>query len=328
MELSKEDVEQTLRETWDAVRTRLTKGAMAVRDTIGKVPLMASVVAAQQCDEVDRDETHYFLIPTPFAEGGYALYSTRRLPVGVATENDLSRLRVFHLPGVGSERKLVELFVADKSADVTIEPQAADDEIPLADRLQMIANEIDRHERTITGGILLIGGAVAVSNPLLGVGIAAKAIFPSLGALLSREGLKLASDKVRGWTRRREEAQAEKQHKAEVAAIKKQFESTPVTSLVNPFLRDLEKALLTDASEFNPNLQAELGQTEVKGWNREQLLDLTVQAITETYGDADGEVVAPEFRFGPEDRRWLESLKIIASRAVVIRPPQRQQGDS
>lgn len=322
MELSKEDVEQTIRDTWDAVRSRLAQGAMAVRDTIGKVPLLASVVAAEQWDEVNRDETHYFLIPTPFVEGGYALYSARRLPPGVATANDLPRLRVFHLPGEGSERQLVDLFIADKSADVTLDAAAIDEDTPLADRLQMIANEIDRHERTVTGGILLIGGAVAVANPLLGVGIAAKAIFPSVGALLSREGLKLASDKVRSWTRKREEQQAEKQHKAEVEAIRKEFDKTPVTSLVNPFLRDLEKALRTEASEWNPNLQAELGKTDVEGWNREQLLDLTVQAITETYGDADGESIAPQFRFGPEDQRWLESLKIIASRAVVRRPPK------
>lgn len=317
MELSKADVEQTIRDTWDAVRGRLTQGAMAVRDTIGKVPLLASVVAAPQNDDKPRDETHYFLVPTPFVESGYALYSTRRLPPGVPTANDLPRLRVFHLPGEGSERQLVAQFLADKSADVTIEPAAADEETPLADRLQMIANEIDRHERTVTGGILLIGGAVAVANPLLGVGIAAKAIFPSIGALLSREGLKLAGDKVRGWTKRREQQQEEKQRQAEIEKIRKQFESTPVTSLVNPFLRDLERALRTDASEFQPNLQADLGKVDVVGWNREQLLDLTVQAITDTYGDADGEVVAADFRFGPEDRRWLESLKIIASRAVV-----------
>ncbi|MFT4511616.1 MAG: hypothetical protein ACI89X_000607 [Planctomycetota bacterium] len=93
---------------------------------------------------------------------------------------DLSK-GVFYLPGEGSERQLVDLFVADKSADVTIESAAVDDETPLADRLQMIANELDRHKRAITGGILLIGGAVAVANPLLGVGIAAKAITDTYG---------------------------------------------------------------------------------------------------------------------------------------------------
>ena len=181
----------------------------------------------------------------------------------------------------------------------------------------MIANEIDRHERTVTGGILLIGGAVAVANPLLGVGIAAKAIFPSIGALLSREGLKLASDKVKTWTRRREVAAEERQREAEVEAIRKEFEATPVTSLVNPFLRDLERALLTEASEFDPRLDAVIDKVEVEGWNREQLLDLTGRAIFETYGDADGECVAPQFRFGPEDREWLKTLNIMVSRAVV-----------
>ena len=317
MDLSKQDVEQTLRETWDAVRTRLVRGATAVSDTIGKVPLLASIVPAMQRDDVPRDETHYFLIPTPFVASGYSLYSSRRLPRGVSTTNDLPRLRVFHLPSEGSERQLVDLFVAGKSAGVTIEPAAADDETPLAERLQMIANEIDRHERTVTGGILLIGGAVAVANPLLGVGIAAKAIFPSIGALLSREGLKLASDKVKTWTRRREEAAEERQREAEVEAIRKEFEATPVTSLVNPFLRDLERALLTEASEFDPRLDAVIDKVEVEGWNREQLLDLTGRAIFETYGDADGECVAPQFRFGPEDREWLKTLNIMVSRAVV-----------
>lgn len=316
MDLSKQDVEQTLRDTWDAVKQRLVSGATAVSDTIGKVPLLASIVPAGQRDDVARDETHYFLIPTPFVAGGYALYTSRRLPRGASTDNDLPRLRVFHLPGKGSERRLVDLFVADRGANVEIEPAAADDEVPLADRLQMIANEIDRHERKVTGGILLIGGAVAVANPLLGVGIAAKAIVPSIGALLSREGLKLASDKVKSWTRRREQAEVDRKREAEMKAIKKEFESTPVTSLVNPFLRDLEHALRTDASQFDPRMDAVLEDVEVEGWNREDLLSLTVQAITDTYGDADGEVLADEFRFGPEDRKWLETLRILASRAV------------
>ncbi|MCP3918801.1 MAG: hypothetical protein GY711_24910 [bacterium] len=311
-------VEETVRDTWDYVRTQLEKGTMAVRDSIGRLPFLASVAASAQHDDVDRDETHYFLIPSPFTEAGYALYSARRLPPGTATVNDLPRLRVFHLPGEGSETALVDLVIAARQAESSAAATAPAPGGPsLADRLEFVADEIDRHERKVTGGILLIGGAVAIANPVLGVGIAAKAIFPSLGAIASREGLKLAGDKLRDWTQRRQTQREEEDDIAAEQMARKEFAGTPVTSIVNPVLRNLELALRTSGAQFDPSFDADFVTFDVEGWNERELFQLTVQAITESYGDADGESVAPEFTFGPEDRRWLELLQLIHRRAGV-----------
>lgn len=301
MEFSRDGIEQSLRDTWDTVKAKLEEGTHAVRDSIGRLPFLASVSVAAQNDSVERDEHHYFLVPTPFAEVGYAVYTVRRMPEGRNVGDDLPPLRVFHLPAEGAEDRLADLVLAVR--DRESEPGEAGGSI--ADRLYRVADEIDRHERMVTGGILLIGGAVAISNPLLGVGIAAKALLPSIGALLSREGLKLAGDKLKGFSDRRKRAQQEAADKA----ARKEFDRIPLSSLVNPILSELDRALRTDAMEFDPSREVDLGAVSVEGWNQRELVQLTARAISETYGDANGAVVAPEFRFGREDRRWIEELR-------------------
>ncbi len=314
MDFSKDALEQTLRDTWDTVKTKLEGGTCAVRDTIGQLPFLASVAAAPQHDSASCDEHHYFLVPTPFAADGYAIYTVRRLPEDATPDADLPQRRVFHLPADGAEDRLVDLVLADRpkpEADTSASGGGAsdgDESEPLASRLERVADEIDRHERMVTGGILLIGGAVAVANPLLGVGIAAKAIIPSIGALLSREGLKYASDKLKGFTQRREQAEQDREDEQ----ARTEFARVPVHSFVNPLLQDLERALTTTAAEFDPSHEVDFDAIDVDGWNRDELVQLTARAITESYGDAKGKTIAERFEFGPEDRRWLESLRGLA----------------
>ncbi len=288
-----------MREGWERVQSAIADGASFVRASVGRVPLFASVEASVQHDDVARDETHYFLIPTPFSEAGYALYNVRRLPEGYAAANDLPELRVFHLPGPGGEATLESLVLANHVGP------AIDDDTTFADRLSIVADEIDRHGRQVTGGLLVIGGVVALANPLLGVGIAAKAVFPSVGALLSREGLKLAGDRLKSWGRNRRVAQQENEAKKAIRLV-------PSKAFVNPILADLERALRTDEAEFDPSFDTDFDLVDADGWNRAELVQLTAQAIVATYGSADGPALATEFKLGPEDRRWLETLRTLA----------------
>ena len=119
------------------------------------------------------DEHHYLWVPLPAAVKGYALSQHRGLPTGASLASDLPLRGIFHLPGAGAERRLEELILDGRL------PVAVDSD--LTQRLHRIADEIDRQSGKATGGLRLIGGAVAIVNPLLGIGIAAKAIFPSQG---------------------------------------------------------------------------------------------------------------------------------------------------
>jgi hypothetical protein len=48
-----------------------------------------------------------------------------------------------------------------------------------------IADEIDYKSNLVSGGLLIIGGAIAITNPLLRMGGAANSLLPSLGAKLT-----------------------------------------------------------------------------------------------------------------------------------------------
>ncbi len=246
--LSREQLEKTLRAGWDQAVTALDSGLGFVQDSWNKLPFFASVTAAVQTHGVPHDEPHYFLIPYRLAPEGYTLYSTRRLPDGVAEANDLPRRRVFHLPGPGGEETLTQLMV---TAELKIQ-QASHEEHTKefwGDRLNTLADEIDRRSQTVTGGVLLIGGLVALSNPLLGVGIATKALLPSVGAMLSGEGLRSAADRLKKWRQQREQERQEKTEAARAKEFQEDIKSIPVFSITNPLLQTLEKALGTDATQ-------------------------------------------------------------------------------
>ena len=314
MDLSKTNVERALRGSWNALRERVESGTTAVRDVVGGLPYLASVATVAQNDQTPRDETHYFLVPTPFVPEGWALYTVHRLPEGVSRDNELDKLRVFHLPTEDAAETLIELTLAEGSAgDDRTEAQVACEGASVGERLHEVANKVDRQELLVTGGILLIGGAVAVANPMLGAAIVAKSLIPSLGINLTSGGLRMAGDKLKTMARRSEDrARARAEAKA-LADARKVFDKIPVRRYVNPILQDLERALRTDETEFDPSVEVDFEAVEIEGWNRDELVQMTARAIVETYGAADGAAVAEGLSFGPEDRRWLTKLRALAS---------------
>ena len=231
-------------EDLQATASRLVDDGISFFHTqLGSIPLLSSSKA-----EIggERDETHYFLIPSPEATGGYALFRTRILPDGIGPENDLPKARIFQLPAQGTTEHLIRLLSAELQ-DKHL--QKTDPESPLATRLESIADEIDKQSNRVSGGLLLIGGAIAISNPLLGVGIAAKSLLPSLGSKLSVHGVKHASSWLRSRNTQAQNSKAQKSAQSEIKKLKPEVRLNPVTQI-------LEQALHSQKSDFDPTLES------------------------------------------------------------------------
>lgn len=304
--LSREDLPDAVRAGLDRADQAVRSGLSFVQSSWNALPFFASVEAAPQVHGVARDETHYFLVPFRPDPAGCALYTTRRVPAGYASVNDLPRLRVFHLPGPAAERSLEDAVLRQLASRST--PDADE---PLGARLERLADEIDRHGRYVTGGFLIVGGVAAIFNPLLGAGIAAKALFPSLGAALSREGLKHVGQKLRFWEQRRDEA-------ASAQAAREEFErGGEIRSVVNPLLQNLDRALRTTERQFDPLLEYDLDAFHLEGWDAWEMLVLSARAVTTVYRTtlADPAAHGPAC-LGPEDVLWLTLVARYAERST------------
>jgi len=298
----------------DFSRKALEGGASLIGTTLGKIPLLSSVVVWEAKPEAGpdgdavaeelRDETHYFLVPFRPADCGYTLYSARRLPEGYAIANDLPKSRVFHLPGPGSESVLEKLVLAD----LTAYNQAPEEgESALMIRLTRVADEIDKESSKVTGGLLLIGGALAFINPALGFGVAAKALFPAVGAKLSKEGFKFLGDSWDGFSRRGRDKAARK-------AAEQDMNASEVRIEVNPILQTLEKAIATSRAEFDPSLEFDDAPFHNGDYSQRQLLFMTARAIAEVYDDyLEDPALASKAELCKEDLAWIANLAALVT---------------
>ena len=276
-------------------------GVGFLKTTFGSIPIFAGTKVYVVEQGVGADETHYFLIPFRAAERGYAIGTQRVLPEGVGPENDLPKRRVFHLPR-GVEVEALERFLEDDLAEANLATADADSD--LADRLDAVANEIDKKSNYVTGGLLLIGGAVAISNPLVGVGIAAKAIVPGVGAVLSREGLKKVGDLLRKKRAGDVEEEAERLAKREVKKMKPEVHE-------NHLLSQLEEALSHSDAGFDPALRPDethpdVAEMRVRSITAGAIVNAYVEVLESGGGDLE------EARLDPPDVRWLRSLEALA----------------
>ena len=220
--------------------------------------------------EVQRDETHYLLIPHAAAPGSYVVYSKQVLPPDCGTSNSLPKVRVFHVPDKAA-RKLLEEKLATTIATTALEQ--APEEVTFADRLDNLGEAIDRESEKVSNGLLIVGGVVALANPLIGVGIAANAIFPSLGAKVSKFGISYVADTVRGWQQNREKASAISAATVEVKKLKPEvFE--------NPLLRCLDALSTNPSNQYDPFLDQ---RTWVDRFERVHDYNITVEAIQDVY---------------------------------------------
>jgi hypothetical protein len=169
-----------------------------------------------------------------------------------------------------------------------------------------LADQIDRLDGKVFNGVLLIGGLVALINPLAGAAVAAKALIPSVGLLLSKYGLKYAGDTANG----REMTSRLKRAEREVLS---QFRGSKTESVVNPLLSQLDRALSTSEFEYDPVLEFSRDQMQFGDKDRDRFFSLTCQAIAKTYQDViDDQTACKTAQLGPEDIRFLKMLRDIA----------------
>ena len=205
-------------------------GITLAREQINELPISVSraSVARGKVEDDDAgqyDEKHYFVVPFLMSPHGFALHTLRSLPDGVQDINDLPKRRVFHFARPGDEALLLT-YMQEMAREM-----ASDDELP-PNSLISLADSIDSLDKKLTYGMLLVGGLAAVVNPLLGAGIAAKALLPSVGGLASKYGLRPVADKLQQW---RQDSQVQ----AAQEQVTGEFAAASTRKVINPLLAEL-----------------------------------------------------------------------------------------
>lgn len=199
-------------------------------------------ISASTVEHLEYDETHYVLVPLLGPQRDYAIYTKRILPPDIGATNSLPKLRIFHVPDVSGKELLDQKLIANIVSSKMDHHAGTSD---LADTLENLANQIDAETNRISGGLILIGGAVAFVNPLLGVGIAAKGLLPSIGSKVSKAGAEYVGNMLRDWNKSSATSKLQKDASSEVLGLKPRIYS-------NPVIRSLEAIATNPETEFDP----------------------------------------------------------------------------
>ncbi|MBM3963857.1 MAG: hypothetical protein FJ308_02145 [Planctomycetes bacterium] len=282
----------------------LGAGVGFIKTSVGRAWLLGSTETSFSYDRDRFDEKHYFLIPDRRSDVGYSLHVMRCLPGGVPPINDLPKRRLFHLPNAHAMPTLEHILLVDAREAVESESPPIDS---LGGRLNEIADQIDRLDGKVFNGVLLIGGLVALINPLAGAAVAMKALIPSIGLLLSKYGLQYVGDAANSRVLAQRIRNAEKD-------VLQQFRDSKADSIVNPVLSQLDRAIETSEYQYEPVLDFNSDNLSFGKQDRDRLLKLTCQAIVNTYDDVlDDPSTCDLAKLGPEDIRFLRMLRQLAS---------------
>ena len=197
---------------------------------------------ASSDEHVEHDETHYVLLPLLGTRGEFAIYTKRILPPDTGATNSLPKARIFHVPDETGRELLEQKLIADIVSN-KLDANVGTSE--LADALERVADQIDSETNRISGGLLLVGGAVAIVNPLLGIGIAAKGLLPSIGAKASKAGADYVGNKLRVWNKSSAESKLRKSTSKEIRKLKPTIYS-------NPIIRSLDAIATNPETDFDP----------------------------------------------------------------------------
>ena len=207
------------------------------------MPFLGTTATSKNYDPMAYDERHYFLIPHSdsksdsklgFKSGdfpnrereGFSLYVMRCLPPNVPPVNDLPKQRLLHLPNAHGLPFLKELMLEHARNEAREEKR---DPTYFQNNLGGLIDEIDKVDGQVFNGVLMIGGLVALINPLAGAAVAMKAMLPSVGLILSKHGLKFADEAMTNMEVSSRIRKAEKQ-------VQKQFKDARTIQLTNPLL--------------------------------------------------------------------------------------------
>ncbi|QAA00073.1 DUF1269 domain-containing protein [Pseudoalteromonas sp. R3] len=150
--------------------------------------------------------------------------------------------------------------------------------------------------------MLLIGGVAALTNPLLGAGIAAKALLPGVAGIVSKFTLRPAAQKLA------EHKEVEAIRQAE-ENILREFGDASTVKVINPILQQLDLALRTTENQHDPLLDFNFSTAEIKELNGDKWRVLTEIAMYHIYKDVYLDpLLYKQAKLGPEDIRWFDVL--------------------
>lgn len=271
------------------------EGLESVKGTWNQLPIVSSL-RAMAVEELERDETHYFVVPQP---GGQkpALYTRRVLPSGVGAMNSLPKARLFHLPDSSVASLAKALLVEAETAKLLQENPSGEAGMEALDRF---GESIDSASEALTGGLLLLGGAVIWVNPLAGAGIAIAGWAAQLGAKLATGQLTALGEKISTAQRERERKKSAKLASREVRRLRPEIQE-------NSILRALD-AVFTEActdappERYDPALDRELWPDSFPS---AALYQLSVEAVQASLPSTNWSKASDLTR---AQRQWLKEL--------------------
>ena len=267
-----------------------------VTEVINDRPIFVSLERSKTQAVVAYDEKHYFVVPFRFSEVGISLHSMRSLPEGVPEINALPKRRIFHFPNEHAECQVREILL-EQGRDI-IRASSGDKK----HTIEQLANDIDKLDKKLTYGMLLVGGAAALINPVLGLGIAAKAVLPGAASLINKYGLRPMGEKLSKSQLEKEIGQAEEK-------ILSEFEHATTVQVINPILQELDLALNTDEATHDPLLDFDMSSMDIPELDGVRWRDLTERAVYHIYKDClTDKSKHASASLGPEDLRWLSSI--------------------
>jgi hypothetical protein len=280
----------------DKTSDELAAGYSIVKEKVDGLPIFVSAESSNKYSDGQYDEKHYFVIPFELSEYKFALHTMRCLPNGVPEINNLPKRRVFHFPNEHSEemlKKFMRQSAEEKVKDNTHENPSS---------IESLANQIDSLDKKLTYGMLLVGGLAAIVNPLLGVGIAAKALLPGIGSIINKYGLRPTGEKLTQYQRDKTIKEAEEH-------ITSEFESANTLQVINPILQELELTLRTTEAQHDPLTGPNLASGSIPELDGQRWRELTETAICHVYQEAyETPSLQEQACLGPENLRWLKVM--------------------
>ena len=260
---------------FSAVTGTLDSGVGLLKSTLGSIPFFGKTSVSDSYDHEKTDERHYFLIPHTNDPEKFSFHITRCLPKGVPPINDLDKRRLLHLPSEHALPMLENLLMNEREESIR-----ADVSEPgrILKSVGGLLDEVDKHDEKAFKGLLLVGGLVALVNPLAGAAVAANAAIPSIAMVLSKYGLKLADQKRTNMEIARNIKRAEKD-------LQKQFKESSTSMVINPLLTNLGEDISLES--WLIETQKYVFQCEDLEFSKADLIrfmDLTKDAIEDTSG--------------------------------------------
>lgn len=278
--------------TADLASSIAESGLKSVSDVFEGTQIFGSLMASSTEDTI-YDETHYLLVPLLGKDAEHAIYTKRILPPDTGSVNSLPKARIFHVSDESGrdllEQELVAKLVRDRNGDA-VGPSE------FADTLDHLADQIDNETSKLSGGLLLIGTAVAIVNPVVGIGIAAKGLLPSISAKASKAGADYVGNRLRVWNKSSMLSNLKKKASKKVRKLKPQIYS-------NPIIRSLDAITSNPETDFDPSFDH---RNWVDQFESTRHYAVTLEALREIYRP----VWEPKdlHRYQSKHLTWIETL--------------------